>query len=467
MTSRILLFSITLVLSLSTLLIADSNLTSAEETAGRESISRFSKMVAEGTKEDKRLYELLTKNKEFFAIWSRSIADKDDAKKLKALIKACRKEKLWTNVEWMLDALSEFEDESPAFYRLQALSRYEQGDIKLAKDTANRGVERHIWHRGLRRLWYKLYCEVELPHPQPKVSTLKELKYVVDVELCHERTDFLRASFNSIEGPQDVPNATMYTTSSEILVDVFQDYLGDKGKLPITYQRDHSCRYIVGPHPEEPSLFLVVCKTHGRYGVVRKIDGKPLTGGKLCIHSVSDAVLYEAINESEGIYAVKAAENLLLRKDRISPEDEEQVLKLIQRTSLNELELVVLMRAILHYTRRYSLCPNFERAIIELTNRTKGPVCALGIIILRWCGKNTNSFSDDELAALAGGYCRVLYKLHDYDTDIRNFVYEYLKRDKEKALARLERIQKTHISVDRGYAPWLRDYLKWQNSLGH
>ena len=436
-----------------------SILTLKEEKAGKASVAQFSKIVAEGNKEDKRLYWLLTNNKEFFATWSRSIADKDDMSKLKALIRVCRKEKLWENVEWMLETLSEYEDESPAYYRLKALSRWEQGEKKFATDAAKQGVTQNTWHRGLRRLWYNLKWEQLVPKPQPKIANPREFRYLVDAELCHERTHLLRLWFDSIESKDDIPEAALHTKSSETLVAVYEDYLGDKGKLPLTYNRSHKCQCYVGRDPEDRELSRVVCKRHGYRGVVRKVDGSPLIAGKIYHHKISDDIILEAMAAEDGIYAVKAAENLLLRKERLSPEDELKVVELVKSKKLNEQEMIILMRALLHYVRRFELRPPLERAAAELSNRTKGPVCALTLIILQWCKKETLNFSDAELAALtADGYGR-LYTLHDSASDIMNFVYDYLKRDKEKAYARLKKIEKNYLHIDRHWAIWLRSWL--------
>ncbi len=420
---------------------AKQKLTENERQAGLASIGRFREHLAKADDEDKRLFELLTKDRKFFTIWSRSIADKDNMDKLKSLIKASRKKKLWGNIEWMLDTLSDYENQSAAYYRLKALCLYEQGRREEAVTAAQEGVYRDHRDRRARRVWYKLHCQHKWPKPRPEISSMEDYALLVDLEQCHTRSELLGRLINDSYWQDEVPEVATKTTSSELMVAVFQDYFDDKGDLPATFHRDHNCPYVCGTQ-KGSEILRVTCRMHFCSGTRLKKNGKPILVGKHYEYKVLPQVIDTALEHEEGRYRQMAAEYLLLQPGKLSIDDEKRIAKLLRSDKFSAIETDKLLQAVLHYVRRYPIGDLLERAVVDRSNKTKGRIRALCVMVLSWCGKWPNSLSDDEISAMIGFADLKLVQLFDVNIDIHWLVHDCLLKDGKKALKRLERIRK-------------------------
>ena len=435
--------NMSLILSLSLLLgqtstsLAATTLSKKELAAGKETITRFKNGLHKADEEDRRLYEALTKDKKFFAIWARSVADRENSDKLKALIRASRRLRLWGSVGWMLQALSELEPGSPAFYRLSALAQYEQGKVSQAYHRVYDGVLEHPMHRGLRRIWYSIHKKHE-ETKGPKLKDVAAVKETINIELCVVRSNCLKEKLNHYRDEGKLPPAFSKSSSPEKLMKMWQDFLLQKGELPADYELDYDCQYVC--HKEPLDWLSVSCLTHeNRFA--KFSNGEKIYRGKLFVHKVAEDLIRKVVSDESFVYRQKALEFLLMRYQKLDEVTETQVLALLENPKISSSVLNRHLQAVVHYLRRYKASTALTRAIENVARKARGANKALCTMALYWCGYPPKELSDEQLMYLLPmDGIRDLIKLPGGRSDVEKLIYDTLVVRGPSSVERLRKL---------------------------
>mgnify|MGYP001554457046 CR=1 FL=1 len=437
MKHSILLLTLLLVLSSRSRAVAATALTRKEIAAGKQSIARFKSRLSEADEEDRRLYKTLTEDDKFLRVWSRSIADRKNTAKLKALIRASRKLKLWANVEWMLQALSEYEPGSPAYYRLSALSKYEQGKVSSAYHDVEEGIREHPLHRGLRRIWYLIYKK----HKEKKGPKLKDgaaVKEAINIELCVVRSRLLQSKLNHYRDEGKLPPSLSKCKSPNELMFRWQEFLKQEGELPADYEFDYDCKYVC--HEQTGDWLSVNCLTHGNR-LSKLATGEKIYQGRLIAHEVEETLIREVMISESQVYEQKALEYLLLRELKLNNADENKVLSLLNNPEVSSSVLNRHLQAIVHYLRRYKASKKLETALQEKARQLKRANGTLCLLALYWCGSKPKKLSDEQLMLLLPmDGVRDLVKLPGGRSDIEKLIYDTMLLAGSKAVGRLKKL---------------------------
>ena len=406
-------------------------LTKKELQIGQNSIKEFKAALPKADKEDQKLYELLTKNKNFFAIWSRALADRENASKMKALIRVCRKQKLWENVDWMLDELKKIDGKKPAYYRLKALARYEAGRLNDAIDAAHWGVGAHPFHRGLRRIFTKLQLEKDTPPSRLLIGNLEELKFIVHRQLCRERAKYLLRSLDfTTMNRRLAAEIGSKKPTVDTLVRIWQEHEAEKNMLPSTFDKDHKCHYLAlgDEDPVEEGFEFMYCRKHGCYYAQRSRDREY----RLFRYRVKRPLLLEAMTMEDNDCAQKAAEYILRLCTKLSENEEKLVANLVKRESLTEIQRQKLLSSIIFYLRHYELGDELKQTLYARSEKTQGYCRAAHIIIQGWYGDIPKKIDEETALALFNReqplYLLALERRYSFiDDDYEKIVLDYYK----------------------------------------
>ena len=379
---------------------ATEELTKAERKIGRDSISEFKANLAKADDEDRKLYGLLTKNKGFFRIWSRALADRKSPKKMKALIRACRKQKLWANVDWMLDELKKIDASKPSYYRLKALARYEAGNPRKAMSVANGGLMKFPFHRGLRRIFSKLQREIDYElSSRPLIANLKELEFVVDHQLCRERAHFLARSLDFALCCSDLPK-TMTTRGPhndvQKFVGLWQKDQEDKHKLPSSFNVNHKCQYLALFERPRDGLQSLACTTHGEVFM----NSSKNREYRLIKYRVKPQVILDGMKMKDNDCAQKAAEYLLRSCKRLSENEEKLIGDIVKRENLTKIQCQKLLSCIVWYLRHYDIGNELKKTLYARCAKARGYSRGAYVLIKAWCGDYPTKLDEEETLAL-------------------------------------------------------------------